>query len=808
MPDVNAALKASNKLLVAHNLVLEMIVSGAPLDDVLRAMATVIELRDPSARCSIFLPDPDGSILRLKAAPKLPASLARALDGLPIGPLAGASGAAAYRKERVIVADVTVDPLYEHSREPLREHRLRSCWSTPIVSREGALLGVVAVYRRRPHVPDHTEIGAVEEAAHLARIAIERLGAAAEPWAEQEPFRSLIENTSDIISVLDVNGTIRYLSPSIEHVLGFHPSELVGTSGFDCLPDDLPLARRAFEQALRQRGVGRPVEQRFRHKNGSWRTLETIANNQVADPVIRGIIVTGRDITDRKLTEQELISSQDSYRELFENANEIMYTHDLAGWLTSLNKAGEALTGYSREEALRMNMSALVAPEYRLLWREMLDSHIGGEAKTTYELEIMNKSGARISLETSTRLIFRTGKPVAVQGIARDVTERRRMEAHLLQSQKMEAIGRLAGGVAHDFNNMLTVITGYSQWMLDELPPDSPMCESASEILLAANRAAALTNQLLVFSRNQVIQPIIVDLNSLVAQMDQMLRRLIGEDIELVTETCADLGLIQGDPGQIEQVILNLAVNARDAMPRGGRLILETANVYLDEEHARTQADCIPGAYVMLAVSDSGSGIDDDIKAHIFEPFFTTKEQGKGTGLGLSTVYGIVKQDGGHIRVESEPDVGAVFRIYFPRVGDHPLPKIVPRPRTRSRGTETILLVEDEAALRRIVGEMLMRLGYTILEAPDSLSAEKLVSDYEKPIQLLLTDVVMPELGGRDLALRLKAVRRELKVLFMSGYADDTIVQQGVLESGAAYLQKPFTPDALASKIREVLDSA
>jgi two-component system cell cycle sensor histidine kinase/response regulator CckA len=285
-----------------------------------------------------------------------------------------------------------------------------------------------------------------------------------------------------------------------------------------------------------------------------------------------------------------------------------------------------------------------------------------------------------------------------------------------------------------------------------------------------------------------------------------MLRRLIGENIELLTKTSSDLGLIQGDPGQIEQVILNLAVNARDAMPRGGRLILETANVYIDEEHARTQPDSIPGAYVMLAVSDSGSGIDERIKAHIFEPFFTTKEQGKGTGLGLSTVYGIVKQDGGHIRVESKPVSGAIFRIYFPRVGDRPLPTIVPQPRTRSRGTETILLVEDETALRRIVGEMLLRLGYTILEAPDSLSAEQLVAGYEKPIQLLLTDVVMPELGGRDLALKLKEVRRDLKVLFMSGYPDDTIVQQGVLESGAAYLQKPFTPDALASKVREVLD--
>jgi two-component system cell cycle sensor histidine kinase/response regulator CckA len=695
MPEVKAALTASKKLLAAQNLVLERIVSGVPLDDVLRAVAALIEFRDPAARCSIFLSDPDGATLRLRVAPKLPESFVRSLESLPIGPLAEACGAAAYRRQRVIVPDMTGDPLYKHSSETVRKSRLRSCWATPIVSREGALLGVVAVYTKRQHVPGQAEINAVEKAAHLASLAIERLGAAVEP------------------------------------------------------------------------GAGHPVREQVEH---------------------------------------ELISSQDSYRELFENANEIMYTHDLNGWLTSLNKTGETLTGYTSEEAIGMNMSTLVAPEYRQLWREMLDSQIGGETKTTYELEIVNKSGARISLETGTRLIFRKGKPVAVQGIARDVTERRRTEAHLRQSQKMEAIGRLAGGVAHDFNNMLTVITGYSQWLLDELPPNSSLRESASEILLAANRAASLTNQLLVFSRNQVIQPIVMDLNNVVAQMDQMLRRLIGENIELVTETRPDLGLIRGDPGQIEQVILNLAVNARDAMPQGGRLILETANIDIDEEQARTQADCIPGAYVMLAVSDSGSGIDEKTKAHIFEPFFTTKEQGKGTGLGLSTVYGIVKHDGGHIRVESEPGAGAVFRIYFPRVADRRLPNIIPQPRTRSRGTETILLVEDEAALRRIVGEMLLRLGYTILEAADGRSAEKLVTDYGKPIELLLTDVVMPDLGGRDLALRLKAVRGELRVLFMSGYASDTIVQQGVLEPGAAYLQKPFTPDALASKIREVLE--
>ena len=312
--------------------------------------------------------------------------------------------------------------------------------------------------------------------------------------------------------------------------------------------------------------------------------------------------------------------------------------------LTSLNRAGELLMGCRREEVLGSNIRDFVAPEHWTRLREMTERKMGGETKTTYELEIIGKDGARSLLEVSTRLIFQSGKPVAVQGIGRDITERRRLESHLRQSQKMEAIGRLAGGISHDFNNLLTVITGYSQWILDEIPRDSPLAENAAEILQASNRAAALTNQLLAFSRNQVIRPIIVDLNSLVVRLDQMLRRLIGEDIELVVTTSPDLGLIRADPIQIEQVILNLAVNARDAMPEGGRLTIETANAQIDEKHAKDVPDCTPGEYVLLTVSDSGCGIDEKIKTFIFEPFFTTKEVGKGTGLGLSTVYGIVKQ--------------------------------------------------------------------------------------------------------------------------------------------------------------------
>jgi two-component system cell cycle sensor histidine kinase/response regulator CckA len=801
-------LRAPEQLLTAQHLVLEMIASGSPIDDVLRAITSFIDQQEPAGKSCISLLEPDGRTLRLAVASKLPDSFTRQFEGWTIGPKKGACGTAAFRRERVIVADVATDPLYDDYRDVFLGQGLRSCWGIPIISSEGSVLGTVGVYHDRPHVPGPQEIDAVERATYLAKIAIERRRFELRLQASKDQFQAMIENTSDIIAILDVNGIIRYMSPSAERVLGFTPSELVATCWFDRLhPDDLAAARLAFERMLGRPGVAPAVERRYRHKNGSWRVIEIIGNNQFSEPAIDGIIATAHDITNRKATEAELTASQDRYRELFENAIEMVYTHDLAGKLTSLNKMAEALTGYNREEALGMNISEIIAPEYRALSREMTERKIGGETKTTYELEIISKQGVRILLEVSTRLIFHMGRPVAVQGIARDITERRQFESHLLQSQKMEAIGRLAGGVAHDFNNLLTVIAGYSQWMLDQIPQDAPLAENASEILFAANRAAALTNQLLAFSRNQVIQPIIVDLNSLVAQFDQMLRRVIGEDIDLIVKTSYDLGLIRADPGQMEQVILNLVVNARDAMPMGGRLTIETANTKIGADSVRTMPDCLPGEYVMLAVSDTGSGIDEAVKPHIFEPFFTTKEMGKGTGLGLSTVYGIVKQGGGHISVDSELGSGTMFRMYFPQVAGEFAPTVVaPRGRPPSGGTETILLVEDEIAVRRMVGGILRRFGYSILEAQDSRSAKDFVLEYGKPIHLLLTDVVMPIMGGRELAAQLKSIRRDLKVLFMSGYADECMLQEGLMEPNTAYIQKPFTPDGLAGKVRELLD--
>src|SRR6266481_1741394 len=385
----------------------------------------------------------------------------------------------------------------------------------------------------------------------------------------------------------------------------------------------------------------------------------------------------------------------------------------------------------------------------------------------------------------------------------------RSSEERLRQAQKMEAVGRLAGGVAHDFNNLLTVITSYSALLLEDLAADDPKRDDVDQIRKAAEGAAALTRQLLAFSRQQVLQPKALDLKATVAGTDKLLKRLIGEDIQLTSVLAPDLGVVKADPGQIEQIIINLAVNARDAMPTGGRLTIEAANVDMDEAYVRGHAPASPGRYVMLAISDTGIGMDEQTKARIFEPFFTTKEVGKGTGLGLATVYGIVKQSGGFIWVYSEPGHGTSFKVYFPRVDEPAEPTAASTAGTEPRGgTETVLVVEDAASVRMVTRQVLERFGYAILEAPNGETALRLAAKHHGPIHLLLTDVIMPGLSGRQLAEQLAQLRPDMKVLYASGYADQAIVLHGILDSDIAYLQKPFTPETLARRVRQVLDSS
>ena len=444
----------------------------------------------------------------------------------------------------------------------------------------------------------------------------------------------------------------------------------------------------------------------------------------------------------------------------------------------------------------RVPHSALIAP------MSVMGRVIGSVEIQAIEREAFNQE------HTAAMRMAANLAAVAIENV-RLFERERKHEEQLRQSQKMEAVGRLAGGVAHDFNNLLTAILGYSQLMQARLDQSSPLHREGEEIQKAGQRAASLTRQLLAFSRKQVLQPKVLDLNTVVTDIDKMLARLIGEDIEMIAFPDPKLGRVKADPGQIEQVIMNLAINARDAMPQGGKLIIQTSNVSLEDSYtSKRSLNLKPGPYVMLAVTDTGYGIDQKILPHIFEPFFTTKEQGKGTGLGLSTVYGIVNQSGGDIWVETDTGRGTTFKIYLPRV-DNPAEEQQASEQRESlfSVSETVLLVEDEDVVRNLVREILKMNGYNVLQAANGREALPICEQHVGPIHLMLTDVVMPQMGGRELAERVASLRPEMKVLFMSGYTDDAIVHYGVLDSGVAFIQKPFTPDSLARKVRDMLDS-
>jgi signal transduction histidine kinase/ActR/RegA family two-component response regulator len=450
-----------------------------------------------------------------------------------------------------------------------------------------------------------------------------------------------------------------------------------------------------------------------------------------------------------------------------------------------------------------------VDTEDRRNYEDVLKRVTAGAPVAAYETRGRRKDGSMIDIAVySAPLRVPGGRPLGVLAVIADRTERNRLEDRLRQSQKMEAVGKLAGGIAHDFNNLLTAITGYTDLLYLRLPGDIGKRE-LNEIRKASDRAASLTRQLLAFSRQQVLQPKVIDVNEVVGNLSGMLGRLIGEDVEFVASLDREVGRVKADPFQLEQVLMNLAVNARDAMPRGGKLTIETANVILDESYTRGHPDVKPGPYVMIAVSDTGIGMDSETRARIFEPFFTTKALGKGTGLGLSTVYGIVKQSQGHMWAYSEPGQGATFKVYLPihEAGDEP-PIVTPQARVVPRGWETILAVEDEESLLNLVAEILKDAGYNVIPANGPKEALRVLVEHREAIHMLLTDVVMPGMSGRLLADQVLRERPGMRVLYMSGYTDNAIVHHGVLDAGTAFLQKPFTPDALIKKVREVLDAA
>ena len=513
---------------------------------------------------------------------------------------------------------------------------------------------------------------------------------------------------------------------------------------------------------------------------------------------------------ERELRESEaraaLRDAEASFATLVEFAPIGIYRSNPAGQFLSVNSALVHMLGYdSADEVLQLDMGrdvyADTAERQRLLDRDTYSDRQYDDVEATWK----RKDGRLLQVQLSVRAVRNAaGQVDYYETFVRDVTDQRRLQQQLTQSQKMEAIGRLAGGVAHDFNNLLTVITSYSDLVYQDLPPDDPRRDDVDQVRKAADGAAALTRQLLAFSRQQVLEPKVIDLNSVVDNLKKILQRVIGEDVELTTVLAAELAAVKADVSQIEQILMNLAVNARDAMPSGGKLTIETTNADYDPE--RQQRSDGSSEFVMLAVTDTGTGMDEATKARIFEPFFTTKQPGKGTGLGLATVYAIVTQAGGFIWVYSELGHGTSFKIYLPQVDAVATTAAVARV-DLPRGTETVLLVEDAAAVRAVARQVLQRQGYNVLEASDGEDALHLAARYQGTIDLVLTDVVMPRAGGRELAERLLTVRRDTRVLYMSGYTDDSVVRHGILEGGVAYLQKPFSPEGLARKVREVLDA-
>jgi PAS domain S-box-containing protein len=650
---------------------------------------------------------------------------------------------------------------------------------------------------------------AVLRALDLQRARAEQARAEEARRQGEERFRALIEHGADAVALVAPDGTLLFASHSIERLLGFAPAELVGHPGFERVhPDDVPRVHLTLRHIMASPGTPAALELRWRHKDESWRHIDAVAVDRLAEPAVGAIVVNFRDVTERRKAEAALRESEERYRTIVEGVRDIIFALSPDGTIASLNPAFETITGWRREDGVGQPFERLVHPEDLPLALELLGRVVRGELRPASQFRVKTAKGDYRVGEFSATPQLREGRLVGILGIGRDVTERVQLEQQLRQAQKMEAVGRLAGGIAHDFNNILTAITGYADLLLEDLGATDPRRQDADEIHKAADRAAGLTRQLLAFSRQQILQPTVIEVNALVSDLEKMLRRLLGEDVELGTRLAPTTGRVKADPGQLEQVIMNLAVNARDAMPNGGKLTLETANVDLDEGYAADHYPARAGPFVLLAVSDTGSGMSAETQAHMFEPFFTTKEKGKGTGLGLATVYGIVKQSGGFIWVYSEVGHGTTFKIYLPRVEELAERPSQPAqtPARAARGTETVLVVEDEAPVRSVARQVLERHGYTVLEAPSAEAALDIATRYSGIIHLLLTDVVMPGLNGRELASRLANLRPEARVIFMSGYTGDDVTRHGVLEPGSTYVQKPFTPDAIARRVREVLD--
>ncbi len=623
-----------------------------------------------------------------------------------------------------------------------------------------------------------------------------------------------LQSIGDALITTDRRNCVQVMNPVAESLTGWSMDEALGKPLAEVLRSVTATAGGTVENlaflAMRERQVlTLPEDAVLVPKSGNAHPLDdSVAPIQSHKGNILGAVIVFRDATQRRRTEAALIHAERRYREIFENAIVGMFQSTPDGRYLRVNQALAVMHGYrspqemieATEIAHQENPDQGLRDEFRHLLEERT-------VVNAFPLEVLRHDGIRISTIVNARVVCDTeGRVLYYEGTQEDITERKRLQIQFEHAQKMEAVGRLAGGIAHDFNNILNVISGYSEIAKDKVATTHPVARDITQIKNAAARAARLTRQLLVFSRQQVVQPTVLDLNKIVDGLSQMLERLVGEDVTISFKSGDKLGLVVADPGQIEQILMNLSVNARDAMPTGGKIVIQTANIGLDKEYAKQHMPVAPGPYVMLSFSDSGHGIDKHLLPKIFEPFFTTKEVDKGTGLGLATVYGIVKQSNGNIWVYSEPGLGTTFKLYFPRVDLSETPAELESQTASKGGRETILVVEDDVQMREIVSTMLEAGGYTVLKPENSTAALEVAQNIDQNIDLLLTDIVMPNMGGVELCDRVRASRPQIKLLHMTGYAGGELARRGLLEPSAAVLEKPFSSNALLAGVRKVLD--
>ncbi len=625
-------------------------------------------------------------------------------------------------------------------------------------------------------------------------------------------YRRLFETAKDGILLLDAKtGEITDVNPFLINLLGYAHEELIGRRLWEIGPfKDIKECKRAFLE-LQDKEYIRYESLPLQTKAGQAIAVEFVSNVYGLSAGTRVIQCNIRDITKGKQADDARLEAEKNYRDIFERALVGIFRSAPNGQYTDVNPAMARMFGYNSPEEMITSVHDIseqiyVDPRRRDEFRQSMEKH--GVVKD-FECEVYRKDGSKIWISANARAILKDGVVTHYEGMNENITERKRLEECVRQGQKMEAVGQLAAGLSHDFNNLLGVINGYSEMLLSNPEFGKVTRRRLGQILQAGRHATSLTRQLLAFSRQQILQPKVLSLNVVLADIATMLGRLIGENVELRTVLDPNLDAVKADPTQMEQIIFNFCVNARDAMPEGGTITIETAAVEVDEMLAAQHFPMKPGRYVRLAVSDTGIGMDRETLSHIFEPFFTTKGQDQGTGLGLATVYGIVKQSGGYVWAYSEPGQGSTFSVYLPTVNEGAESRNDDvEPRDITRGTETILLVEDAASLRDMTREFLEGSGYSVLEAADGKQAIEIAENYEGNIALLLTDVVMPKIGGLSLAKTLLKRRSGMKVLYMSGYANRAIVDGGTLKPDMAFLQKPFGAQELAKKVRKLLNNS